>query len=552
MNIFYKYKDYLLFLFIVLVFLTIRFINIDTPYHQDEYKWPLYAEKIVYKPGSVPHPPLTEFIYQKTGDIFGLDSFRITPLIFSLCNLFLLFIVSKRRYGKKNAFIISSIFAISFFSVLSSLMIDTDGAILPFFFLLSLWFYDSFKLEKNKSINLFLMIVSIVLGILVKMSFVLVIIAIFIDFILDKKENIDKKSLLKYLSLILGFSFFVLILLFVAQYVFDGFSLIKGFKYWETFMKGFSDRNFLQTSIQFIKAVFYLSPFLFFGFLISIFIKAKEVRIFYIFIISGLIFYLILFDFSIGALDRYLSFLVIPLSVITGLLFSKIMSDYNNKINKKYLLSFFIVIIFIFLFQFIYHYTPPLHPKIEWISRALSFKWNFLYTFSGGSGPLPFYISFGFIAFSYIFGTLLSISFIFLKDKRREILIGLIFLGLVYNLTFIEEFTFGFINGSSKKMAKEGINFIRDNKDIKNVLVYNDNGGWEIRRMGKYTRRIYAVPEFEKSYKQIFSEFHGHILSLDIPKVSENNFYNLYLKKCKNIYSNKDKYISLNIYECLK
>src|SRR3989344_1675118 len=130
-------KEYLLFLGILALFLMLRLPAIHAPYHQDEYKWPIIVNPALTAPGGIPHPPLSEAIYTATFNLFGSDNFRVTPLIFSVFNLALLYMVVRRRYGVMVALWSSLFFTLSFYGVLASLMVDTDGAVLPFFFLLS-------------------------------------------------------------------------------------------------------------------------------------------------------------------------------------------------------------------------------------------------------------------------------------------------------------------------------------------------------------------------------------------------------------------------------
>ncbi len=535
---------------IALVFVLFRVFQITRPLHQDEYKWPLYSIPEIYPPGSVPHPPLTEYFFKVTNFLFGQDLYRLTPFILSFISLFLLFYFVKKRFGQRVALISSFLFSISFYSILGSLTVDTDGAILTFFALICLNIYQKIiDLNFDKKIYKFIILLTVfaLLGLMVKLSFALVIISIFIDFIIYNKSKIDRKHIVYFIYVFFGFVLLSLIFLFISKYLFSGFSLERGIKYWSTFVRGFSDRNFLQTFIQFIKALFYLSPLLVFGSILSVFYKESKFNLFYINIIIGLVFYLVLFDFSIGALDRYLVFLVLPTIILTSSTISKILEN-KKQINSKILLGGFSLILILFVSQFLSQYVPPLYPKTEWISRIISFKWNFLYPFSGGSGPLGFYISFSFIAFSFL--TSLLFVILFLKTKKIEFFILFLSLGLVYNLNFTEEFNLGKLYGYSPKLVKNAVSFIKDKDEIKKVLVYNDNGGFNIRRIDKYERRVYAVPEFESSYKDIFAKFDGYFMFVNVPKLNENTLYKRYIDSCQKIYSKRDLYIESEIFKC--
>ena len=221
----------------------------------------------------------------------------------------------------------------------------------------------------------------------------------------------------------------------------------------------------------------------------------------------------------------------------------------------------------IFALQFLPQAVPPLYPKAEWLSRALHFQWNFLFPFTGGSGPLPFYLSFLPIAAAW--AVCLLAFLVPLKrcapekgaekghSVQKEILkkqaiICILILGLVYNAAFIEEYLFGGINGNAQSLITDSISFIAANKDIKNVMVYNDTGGYEIRQMGKYARRIYATPGSEAEYAAIFAGFTGDILYINIPRVAEGSVYQTYFDSCTSVFHESSGKISATVYGCEK
>ena len=551
-----KYKISLGIIF--LVFILIRFFGINLPLHQDEYKWPMITNPLTTPPGGIPHPPLSEFIYRNAGRIIGFDNFRLVPLFFSVLNIFLIFYLLKLIEGPRTGIIVISLFALSFYSVLASLMVDVDGAIMPFFFLLMFWGYyklrdQGYALERKNLIWLFLVVIGALGGFFIKLSGILPFFAIVFDFLIERQVFKDRKRLLKYFIYIFFILCLFAVLLVLSKFIFPYFRLDWAFKYWEHFFK-LSGRGWLQTFIQFIKSIFYLSPLL----ILPIIFITKDIwvrlRPFFLFIIIGLIFYLFAFDFSTGALDRYFQFLIIPLCVITGTVLGSYIYNLAQlfRENKIFFLVSFIVLAVIFSLQFINHYVPPLYPKTEWINRVLSLRWNFLFPFTGGSGPLGFYISFLFMALIWIvLGVFALISF-FKKEFRQRVVFLILIFGLLYNGVFIEEYLFGNINGSAPKLVKDVVEFIRENKNIRSIIVYNDNGGWNVRQTGKYQRRMYAVPQFENEYEKILNSFSGYILVVDIPQIASGSFYKKYLDSCVIIYDKQDKKISAKVYDCQK
>lgn len=545
-------KTFFLFGAIFLLFISLHLFGVHMPLHQDEYKWVIYSHPELTPPGTVPHPPLTEFIYTRIGPIVGDNNFRVIPFSFGIINLFLLFYLVKFLYNKKTAFIAVSIFTLSFYSLLATLMVDVDGAIMPFFFLLSVIGYYKWKdlAYKFNSISYFwlvILVIGLIGGFLIKVSFILPIIAIFIDFLIEKKVFSDWKKILKYSGVaLLGLAGLVVIL-WLSKYVFPFFNLSYALGYWEHFIA--LNRGWFQTAIQCIKAILYTSPFL----IIVPFFASKNIisraRVFLIFLALAFVFYILLFDFSIGALDRYLQLLVIPLTIFSSAVLGSI--NYKERRVREFLLLGVLLSIVIFVVQSVPQYVPPLHPKSEWINRVLSFKWNFLYPFSGGSGPLGFYVSFLVIGVTWIVSVL---AFVYAKIKpnyKTLIIVFLIPIGLVYNGIFIEEYLFGVFNGSAPKVLSQVVEYIKNNDDVKMVTVYNDNGGNDIQQLGKYRKRLYIDPKFDINEKiTTLNKYKEHYFVLNIPRIDPNTAYQKYFNSCEIVFEVVDKSISGTVYDC--
>ncbi len=550
-------KEILLLLGISLIFLVLRVPGLHNLYHQDEYKWPIIVNPALTEPGGIPHPPVGEFIYRELGALVGYDNFRTIPLIFSFINLFLLFYLAKMVGDRRNAFWSVFFFAISFYSVLASLMVDTDGAIMPTFLLVA--FIGYYKLRETnfqfslrdfqKSKWFMLMILGLVLGFFVKASFVIGIGALGLDFAFEKKIFSDRRKILRYFFFALGGAIALVLLLLFAKLLFPFFKLEASVKYWEHFFR-FADRGWLQTFIQFAKSIMYLSPLLL---LPALFLDRQMIskyRPFIFFILLGLVFYLLIFDFSSGALDRYFQYLILPATVIVGAVFGKYFNSDSGELNKADIFSVSVISLAVFSLQFFGHFVPSLYPKTEWLSRIFSLKWNFLFPFTGGSGPSGFYVSFLFIALLWICSAVFVVSALKIKEAKRKAIFCLLVLGILYNGVFVEEYLWGKINGSPYHLFDGVKTYLSEHKDIKNVVVYNDIGGYEVQQMGKYARRLYATPQFEESYKQYFQNFSGHILYIDIPKIEAQSFYAKYFSFCQTIYSARDREISAKIFYC--
>lgn len=552
--------------------MVLHLYGLHIPYHQDEYKWVGYSHDTGAEKGAVPHPPLTEFIYSTLGPIVGDNNFRLIPAGFGLVNLLLIFYLSKiifdpsdKLKASKAALWTAFLFVISFYSFLASLMVDVDGAVMPMFFLIMAIGY--FRLRKTNFqfsiFNFAILLIGAIGGFLVKVSAILPILAFALDFAILKGVFSDKKRILKYL----GFGFIgllgLILVLLGSKLIFPFFNLSYSLKYWEHFANSssFFSRGWLQTFIQFAKSLMYTSPLL----VLFAFLSGKEIfkktRPLFIFISFGLLFYLFAFDFSLGALDRYFEFLVVPLCLIGGAVLAEtspltpLLDKERGKRMKFFWGEVVIPAVFsitLFSFQFFIQFVPPLYPKTEWIKRVLYLKWNFLFPFTGGSGPTGFYVSFAFIALVWICSAIFAVFALYRPNFKKQAIIPILILGILYNIVFIEEYLFGKINGSPYGLFENAKTEIIKDSDIKNVVVYNDIGGYEIKQTGKYARRMYAAPQFESTYKEFFKDFSGSILYIDIPRIGENNFYSNYLASCKNIYERKDGYITAKIFKCNK
>src|SRR3989344_4304145 len=532
------------------LFLLLRLPGIFLPYHQDEWK-NVSAAATVERAGSFfAHPPLMQMMFVAAHKMFGADYFRILPLLFALASAGFLYLVVWNRDGKKAALWSTTLYATSFYAVLGSLVPDVDGAILPFFFLLTIYLYD--RWADSKKLKWFLLLVSsLITGFLIKLSFVLVVGTLVVDYLIEHWRSVTFRKATLGIAVLAGFSFFYIALLYLIRFAYPAFDIGIMFGHANQFADNIG-RNWIQVIVQGMKAIFYLSPLFLVPFLFINQEIFKKTRIFFVYLILGFIFYFVLFDFSRGALDKYLMFAVIPLATIGGVIFGDIFNSSNKVISKKFLFISLgvgaVISAFLWALNFMSHSVVPLYPKEEWFNRVLHFDWKVLNPFNGGSGPLGFYVSFLFIAASFIVSITLSIIGIFKKEWRRGLVVILVMIGVTYNLVFVEELMFGKINGNAPKVMREAISFITDSEEIKNVLTYNDIGNHELSAIGKYAGRIYATPQSEAGYKKKFTEFDGQYLIVEIPRLS--GFYREFFEDCQTLFETSSGKITGRVFDC--
>jgi len=544
-------KNNALFLFVLLaLFLLLRIPGLSLPYHQDEWKTARAVEIGAEAASSLYHPPLTQLSYRVAEALFGGAHLRLLPFFFSFLSLFLLYAVVRRRMDERAALLSVFLYSISFYSILASHMIDTDGALLPFFFLLSLVCYDRWNERGEPHPRYWFLgfIAALFAGFMVKLSFIIILGVFIIDYIFIHYTRFGRKEIL---ILLYGAGTFIgvsVLALVATKFIYPAFQLGAMVDHALLYVH-LSGRNYTQIIVQTIKAVEYLSPFLLAPLLLMTRDHARASRIFLIYLALGAIFYFILFDFSRGALDKYLMYTIVPLSAIVGI----ILAPYIERAKKNFKDPLIIGILFsfaLFALNFFYHTVPPLYPKQEWFMRVLEGKWAFLTPFTGGSGPLGFYVSFLFIGASFLF------AFVLVTLARARVLplpavaLILIVSGITYNAVFIEEYQWGMINGSAPQVLYKSLARIERDTAIKTVITYNDIGAYELSRMGKYANRFYAVPEYESVHRARFSDFTGHFLIVDIPRIYTGGYYEEFFNKCAKVFETRSREITGTIYDC--
>lgn len=528
-------------------FLLIRLPGLALPYHQDEWKT---AHAVETKSTAIAHPPLAQLSYSVAERTVGVDNLRILPLIFSFLSLFLLAYVVRQYRGKKAALFAVFLYSISFYSVLASHMVDTDGALLPFFFLLSLVCYERWRQAEGERRWYWLIGfgASLLAGCMVKLSFVIVLGVFLCEYVLTIRSQFGRQELLKIIFVFIFFVVLFLLILFVAPLLFSAFSLGAMLAHALSYIH-LSGRNTTQVIVQAIKAVEYLSPLLLIPLLLGTRAQFRTLRIFLIYLILGALFYFVLFDFSRGALDKYLMFSIIPLAAISGSILASLTPPLSRNI-KSTLLVGTLFSLAIFALNFFHQTVLPLYPKQEWFTRVLHGDWDMLIPFTGGSGPIGFYVSFLFIAMAFLLSLFFALGARFRILSVSSIAIILLILGTTYNAIFIEEYQWGNINGSPADVLRQTLSVIQSRSDISSIITYNDIGARELARMGKYANRFYAVPEYESVHKTRFSEFDGHFLIVDVPRIYGGSYYESFFQSCIAISRATSGVIEGTVYKC--
>ncbi|KKS14410.1 MAG: hypothetical protein UU67_C0001G0006 [Candidatus Daviesbacteria bacterium GW2011_GWB1_41_5] len=539
-------------LILLAFFLLLRLPSLHQTYHQDEVKWVTHATTIGDNATGKGHPPLSGIIFPLFGKILGAQNMRALPLLFGLLNCLLLFFLVKPRFDKTTAFWVVGVYVLVFYNVLASLMVDLDGAFLPFFVLLFLITFFRWK-ESSQPHQRWYWAVSLglttLLGFMAKLNFIIPVIAVLIFYVGETDVvRFNFKNITRLVITGLVGVATILACFLITKYLFPAFNLGRVFAHATDFFS-FRGRDFGQVIFQTAKAVIYASPLL----IIPLFLISKEqfkqLRFYFWFLAVGLVFYYLLFDFSRAALDKYLAFIIVPLSIISGVVLKSYFEAWSG-FNKKIVWGGGLILVGIFMTQFFSHLVPPLYPKAEWFSRVTNLHWNFLMPFTGGSGPLGFYVSFLFIVLIWLYSLVLLVWSFVQKNRRSVLIVLLLVAGVLYNLVFIEEYALGKINGNAAGLLNGAVFFIKDNDQIDRVITYNDIGGFELASIGKYERRIYVAPKNDAEHKQTLNNFKKYYLVIDIPRLSMDSIYAKYFSTCQVVYSDQSQQISAKLYDC--
>ena len=541
-------KRYWLLLALLLVFLVIRLPAINQIYHQDEHRWTMQADGS--DPGGSPHPPMTLFLLKLTGNIFGFNNLRITPFIFSILNLFLIYIILNKLSGKRKVALTGvSLFAINIYSIIAALQVDIDGAILPFFILLSYYGYLYLLEDVKSKKGLIIFCLAVVGGFLTKLSFLLFAGALITDQLLvayHTKEKFNLKSILKKLwPWIAGF-----LTVSVVFYYLYATRLRIVIDYAEHFNSlNFASRAYFDLVFKIFKSFVWLSPLLTLPVLCGLFNKEtlNKYRVWFIYLSLNLIFYLVLFDFTTMTIERYFMFLIIPSVLISAQVISNLLEK-QHICKNFYVIAGAVFILVSYVILSLPHDVIPLNPKMAYVDRIKALDFSFLIPFSGGSGPIGFYFSAWFILVSWFIGTISLMGAVFSKKKRDLFLATFIVFGLGYNALFASEYLFGNFYGSVDKVAKETIEYVNSNNNIKGALTYYDIGAYDLKINDKYGARFYTAPK--RDYTPRMNAYRGHYMIVDFPAIGEQDRYWKLLIRCNKTKQFTDKKINSYIFDC--
>lgn len=526
---------------LISLFVITRVFGLGQLYHQDEYRWvqQVYVEEF----GVVdsPHPPVMQTLFSLGGKLFGYDHLRLVPFFFGILNLVLIYIVALKLTGnKKMAYLASGFYIINVYALIASLMVDIDGTLMPFLVLSAYYFYLKIFKDNNKKFIPLLVLVMLA-GFFTKLSYVLFAGALVIEYLWTLYDDGKFKYKIKKTAL----SLVALGIIVTGIYVVYG-KLDPRFAEYSTNFKflNFGSRKYFDLFLRFFKFVIWFSPLLLLPMTYGLFKRDifKKYRVWYIYSLFNFLFYLVIFDFATLPIERYFMFIVIPAVLIGADVIYSLF--YENKFNKKYLISSVAVFLLVLFWIFLGSYEAmPLNPKEAYIDKLKNLDFNFLIPLTGGSGPIGFYGSALFILLAWF----ICATGLFLNKKKWALSFFVVF-GVGYNILLSLENQTGFEYGSVNDITKKSVDYVIGNSEVASVVTYYDAGVYYLKIGDKYTGRFYTAPS--RDYSQRLKTHRGHYMIVDFPAIRKDSAYWQLISRCKLDKKFTDKYVDSYIFDC--
>lgn len=513
------------------------------PYHQDEYKWAIEVDPATGLSNPV-HPPLAEYIYRISGQFVGYAHLRFVPVIASLIMLALLYYLARRWWGKGTALMISAIYVLDFFALLASAQIDIDGVFLPLAALVTFGLYLEWLKAEGRRKRMFgtWLAVTVVVGFVLKLSFVLVPVTILAHVLLTDREMV--RRVLRRKDVRIGAAALSVFLCIVLVFVWEKITFLH---YVDKFV-AFHGRDIGELAFLSIKGVLYLSPLVAFGLVLGV-RHARKLDLWFIFLVANALFYYVLFDFTHTSFDRYLMFLILPGSIITGYALHELLRSRERRFYWHVGISTTVLFVVAHMVFILPHRVIPLIPKTAFVDAFTSLHWNFLIPFTGGSGPLGFYMPLDGLALLWACAGF-GIMALFMPRVRNAGFVLFIAASVTYNAFFAIEYLTGYYYGSAPQVTVALTSFIAADPAIPSVVTYNDTGAYELTQARKYEARFYPHPEFVPNNVVKFDASSGYYLVVQMPELNPKSGYAAFFSACRSLDQVSSRQVAGAIYDC--
>ncbi len=505
-------------LVIGVIFFAIRLMGFGLEMAEDEQIWaiPTVAPN-GFQFQLIPHPPLAVFVYSLMGLFGSWRLLRFVPMLFSIGVFLLAMLYARRKYGDQAALFAGGILALSVWSVLASVQLDMDGAIIAFFGLAATYTFSRW-VDEGKFIWLLGAGIVSGLGLLSKITFVLFLgsFALYSVWL----ALVEKRSVRSFVPSVMIYIIAVGMLgvVLALSSLFGWQFLSQTGAHASYYFSGLLSQDWLNVASILAQAVALASPLLI-GLAVLAALKAER-KDALAFIIIGvhIFFFLFVTTASFRPFERYWM-PIIPLLAILG---GKAIASWklsSSELKRVARASFAGALLVGTVTLLVKPALLPLYPKDIYLGRLFSFEWNFLFPFHGASGPLAFFVPFWLVVFAFL-AAVVCIAIALSKQARAALLIFLV-IGIAYNVYASEELLLSLTTPNLNSVSREVVATALASPLHEPVILYQGTGHFEMVHRSIKFDRIWAS---EFSDESIAEKINGRtVLVVDFPSATRDS-----------------------------
>lgn len=475
-QLFWQNHKYL-FLFIILA-IFIRANGLNLALVSDEASWTIEINEMSLNDIShIPHPPIMMWVYQSVYKLFGENMivYRLVPLLFSIINMILVYLITTKVYSKKAAILALALYTTSYWATQAALQVDMDGSSLTTMYLITAYILINYTQKSGHSINTrdnktkTRVLIGITLGIALLIKYTAILLfATAVLYILIKERSLKKCMQIMLPATIIAALIFT---------VFPLWAILTDNPLWERSLDHTGGAYYL-TLVRPITYLFlWATPLLFYFAILSVWKQPEETKeaykkrvlekdlLFILWLVVVFLFYALVISGKAPTFDRYMMPMIPALVILSASFIAK------QEWTKKELWIGIISFIIVYIAANIINLTTTktlVHNISNYLNAAFAGQWNFLFPYTGSSGPF-FWISFINIG-SMLIMTLCCGGFIinsYIKKRNKyvsRVIMLLLAVSLAYNALLISEFIFTPTQPSHTQIVEQINAYIYENK----------------------------------------------------------------------------------------
>ena len=492
----YAEKGVLVLIIVAFVIFGLRLVNLNEALYDDESNF-AYSLTVMDNFGyneKYYSPVPLNLIYKQLVALFGLKTwvFRFVPWLFGILSTVLVYVLARRNWNKKVAFLATLLMLVSFYPTLASLQVDVEGNLVLFSVLLMfLAFLESLR-EDCKRKLLWWVVAGLSLGVAVisKYNSIYVVVTLGLYSLYRHTLAGEGSRLLKtkqdfvllckrlfrdvFLIYLVGFLLFIL-------YV--GVGVLISPEHFLDFIWVFGFNRYHEGSFGLIGLVMFLlwsTPLLFGFFLLSVKEHlsspgcwVKENVLLTLWVVVPILFFTFILP-SAGSMDRYFMNTIPALAILGGYFIAK--AEFERKHVVGFILLGSTALVSFFAINFSTLYVARL-PAI-YFEKLKSFTFDFLFSYTSASGP-TFGVSFATIFWTFGVGFVALVGYFLWARKHRSwgewFLLIFLSVGVAFNLFLVSEYLFHPTGVAVSDVKREMIEYA-STQNLTYPIYTNDQG----------------------------------------------------------------------------